>query len=117
MSKATDKAKKIFGPDTEVSSMRSGGTLNVYIGSGDELAKAKARDIKKAHAKGESAEVAGVKTWITHKAVIDTSKDGSDMFTWDKSGNRIKQTKILVTVDADGKRTEEVLGTVFKNYD
>ena len=112
-----DKVKKIFGADAEISSMKSGNTINVYIGKGDDLEKAKARDIKKAHAKGESATVDGVKTWITYNVIVDTSKESSDMFTWDKSGNKVKNERVLVTVDADGNRTEEVLGTVFKNYE
>lgn len=111
------KVKKIFGEDAEISSMQAGDTLNVYIGKGEEIEKAKASDIKKAHAKGESAIHDGIKTWITHNVIFDTSKEGSDAFTWDASGNKVKNERILVTVDAEGNRTEEMLGTVFKNYE
>jgi len=115
--KAEIALKKAFGADAKISSMQAGGTMHVYLGNGEEIEKAKTEDIKKAHKKGQATITDGIKSWITHNVIYDASKEGSAAYTWDASGNKVKNKKILVTIDADGKRTEELLGTVFKNYE
>tara|TARA_R100000501_G_C2523543_1_gene49682 strand:+ start:89 stop:388 length:300 start_codon:yes stop_codon:yes gene_type:complete len=51
------------------------------------------------------------KQFINDKPILDSNKD----FVWNKSGNRCKHNRTLVTIHKDGTRTEEVLKTVWKS--
>lgn len=55
--------------------------------------------------------------WITHFVVYDTAKEGSECFTWSPNGERVLNERILVTVTQDGTRTEEHLGTCWRDYE
>jgi len=58
----------------------------------------------------------GSRTWITETVRFDPRAEGSDRYTWDRSGNRVLSDRVLVTVTADGKRTETALKPVFKAF-
>ena len=96
-----------------IEKIQIGTTLEVFIGA---CIKEKAAAIKKGLAKGEIVIRDGVKTFHTHDAIFDGSKVGSEQYIWDKSGDRVKQNKILVTIAKDGTRTEEIIGTVFRKW-
>jgi UDP-N-acetylmuramyl tripeptide synthase len=107
---------KFAGIDSQVVSFQVGDTMNVFIGDSGELDKEIAKAIKKGLAKGETVVIDGVKTFRQHVAIHDSSKQGSAAFIWDKSGERVKHEITEVTIAVDGTRTEEVVGTVFRNF-
>ncbi len=63
---------------------------------------------------GESTLVADYRSWITYREYSDASKSGADRYVWSKDGNRTKHDRVLITVDGDGAKTEEVLGVVYR---
>jgi hypothetical protein len=90
--------------------------LHVALGEGvgDEL-----RELaKKALAKGKVVVWEDKrKQWINTDCITDTSKEGSAVWTWDASGNRVKCERTLHTMHNDGTRTQEVIGTCWRNFD
>jgi len=56
----------------------------------------------------------GRKEQIHDRLVFDSSKEGTDMYTWHKDGNRVAYKRTFVITHKDGTRTEEVLKTVWK---
>lgn len=111
----TTKTINFLGTECTATSMRIGDTMEVFIGDGEGIVKEIDAAIKKGLAKGESVTRDGVKTFHTHDVIMDSSKEGSAAFIWDKSGERVKHNKILVTI-RDGERTEEVIGTCFRSW-
>ena len=72
--------------------------------------------IKKALARGETVHENGTAKWIDTVQVCNLSKDGSAMFTWDKSGNKVRAEKFLYIEDDNGVITSRSLGFVFENF-
>lgn len=69
---------------------------------------------KKAMAKGATIQWAdGRKEWIEVREQTDGTKRGSAMYTWDKSGNKVKANIIVKSKDKSGKITERQIGTKF----
>jgi len=94
-----------------------GDTIEVFIGNSDQLDKAMADAIRKGLARGLTIKHAdGSKEWHTHSAIVNLDKQGSQMFIWDKAGQRVKQNKIRVQISPTGERTETIIGTVFRNW-
>lgn len=54
--------------------------------------------------------------WYEDLAVMDTTKTGSAVYTWDKTGDRVKHDRVLVSRDLEGNLTREKVGTVYKTY-
>jgi len=54
--------------------------------------------------------------WIEDEIVFDSTKDASDAFTWDKSGNRVLYERFLYTKIGD-EVTKDLLRTVFKKWE
>lgn len=54
--------------------------------------------------------------FIEDVAVVDTSKSGSDQYTWDKTGNKVLHRRVYVTV-IDNKRSEKLIRKVYKELD
>lgn len=53
--------------------------------------------------------------WIESDPIIDFTKNGSDMYIWDKSGNKVKNEITLYT--KKGKAiTKEKIGERFRTY-
>jgi len=90
-------------------------TLHIGVGDGvaqDTLAHGKAA-LKKGH-KVQWQD--GSQQWQTTDFVLDTSKQGSAQFTWDKSGNKVKHNVFLVTKSPDGQVTKKFLKTSWKVF-
>lgn len=84
--------------------------IKVFVG-GDDLTK----EVNDLVAKGHSVHENGVKTFVTHSEVIDMTKEGSEQYTWDKSGNRVLHNKIQHTIK-DGVHTTEIIGHSYRNF-
>ena len=94
--------------------LRIGDTLHIYDTiSAPEIAK----QVKKGLDSGKTIyHPNGKKEWIDFNVHFNPNKNSaSESYTWDKSGNKIKHDKIHVTL-FEGKRTEKLLGTVFKKF-
>ena len=61
-------------------------------------------------------KVDGRKEQIHDVMIFDSSKEGTDMYTWHKDGNRVAYKRTFVITHKDGTRTEEVLKTVWKVF-
>jgi hypothetical protein len=85
--------------------------LYVFIGMN---AKADAA-IKKAIASGKTVVEDGVTRWLEVCPVMDTTKEGSDAYTW-KDGNTLKVELILFTKQANGEVTKVSRGFVWRNW-
>ena len=65
---------------------------------------------------GWSANYAdGSSEWVV-EVVDDHTKEGSERYTWDKSGNRVKHARVRYRKDKAGKVTRTVEGIVFKKF-
>lgn len=53
--------------------------------------------------------------WIEDNVIVDMTKNGSDVYTWDASGNRVKYERVRYT-KIDDEVTKETLRTVFKGW-
>ena len=84
--------------------------IKIFVG-GDDLTK----EINDLVAKGHSVHEKGVKTFITHSEVIDTTKEGSEQYTWDKPGNRVLHNKIQHTIK-NGVHTTEIIGQSYRSF-
>ena len=109
------QAAKVLA-DAKTVSVKIGDTLQVYIGDSDDLTASMDKDIAKGLKAGKLIQRDGTKQWIDDSPITDTNKAGSDAYTWDKSGNKIKHNRTLVTMDADGNKTDKIIGTVYKNF-
>lgn len=97
-------------------SVQIGDTIQVYVGDSDDLTATMDKDISKGLKAGKMIQRDGTKQWINDSPITNTSKSGSGAYTWDKGGNKIKHNRTLVTMDADGNKTDKIIGTVFKNF-
>lgn len=101
--------------DAPTASFQTGGTLNVYVGN-DAISKMPA-DIRTALNRGDCVTFDdGSKQYIDTNMVIDTNKIGSAQYTWDKTDTRVKHDRVLVTIDADGNRTDKKLSSVYRAF-
>ena len=57
----------------------------------------------------------GKEQWYDYLEIIDVTKTGSEMFTWDRSGDRVKCRRVLTTVIGD-ELTREEKGFVYRKY-
>jgi hypothetical protein len=95
--------------DAPTASFQTGGTLNVYVGN-DAISKMPA-DIRTALNRGDCVTFDD-----GSKQYIDTNKIGSAQYTWDKTDTRVKHDRVLVTIDADGNRTDKKLSSVYRAF-
>ena len=78
--------------------------------------KAKAN---KALAKGSTIVLEDGRTlWYDYWEIIDTTKldQGSEAYSWDKSGNKVRHDKYLMTKHPDGRVEKKHVGTVFRKW-
>ena len=90
-------------------------TLHVGVGAGvaaDTLDKGK-RALKQGH-RVQWAD--GSQQWQTTATVLDSSKQGSAQYTWDKSGNKVKHNVFLVTKLPNGDVTKDLVRTTWRNF-
>ena len=92
--------------------------IRVYIMTAEEapaMAVQITKEINKALKAGKSVTVDGVRTFHTSTPVIDTTKQGSEMYTWNKPGTKVRHDVIehSLTVET-GAKTTKVIGQAFK---
>jgi len=91
---------------------------DMHVALGEGVGDVLREDARKALAKGKVVVWEDRrKQWINTDCITDTSKEGSEVWTWDKSGNRVKCERTLHTLHNDGTRTSEVIGTCWRNFD
>jgi hypothetical protein len=94
-------------------SRRVGDTLHVFLGTDGDNFDEKIAGLEQPD--GHAVEAAdGSAVWIADAEVVDTTKSGSDQYTWDKSGNRIKHARTRFVRDASGNVTQTVLRFIYK---
>ena len=59
----------------------------------------------------------GAAEWIIDEAVVDLSKSGSDQYTWDRSGNKVKHARKRYKRDAAGNVASTVERFIYKALD
>ena len=64
---------------------------------------------------GQTLEENGKKIWMEDVPVVDVTKHGSDMFIWDKTGNKVLTERITHT--NEGILTRRVVKKFYKKYD
>lgn len=92
---------------------RVGNTIHVFLGTESDDFGEKITSLETPDGHGVVSED-GSEVWITDVEVVDTSKEGSDRYTWDKSGNRVKHARTRFTRDSAGNVRSEVLRHVYK---
>ena len=90
-----------------------GEKLEIILGEGKEVDAM----VRKALLQGKEVryKADGRKEQIHDRLVFDSSKDGSERYTWSKDENKVAYKRTLVITQKDGTRTEEVLKTVWKS--
>jgi hypothetical protein len=81
---------------------RVGDTLHLYDDSTKEQVE---KLIEKQLVAGESRVDLknGTETYYEDEVIFDVTKQGSERYTWDKSGNRVKYNRFQVTITTDKK--------------
>jgi len=95
-----------------------GNTVYVYLFKEKDEEKIRA-DIEKLVKPNGDALVSlkdGTRTWIEDQPVFDSSKEGSDRYTWDRTGNRVLCERIRFQQDGDEMLTR-VLKRVWREFD
>jgi hypothetical protein len=100
---------------TKLQKAKCGDTLFVY----DEAGAAEVmRLIRQRLDRGEMATWPdGTKRWIEDAAVVDTTKQAADQYTWAADGNRVLHTRSLCTKHPDGRIERQTLRRVYKGLD
>lgn len=102
--------------DADKDAVTIGDTLSIYVGT-DAVNKKMPADIKRGLNRGDLVKfMDGSKQFIDTDVVIDLSKSGSAMYTWDKTDTRVKHDRVLVTIDADGNRSTKKIGSVYRKF-
>ena len=85
----------------------------IILGEGEEVDAM----VLKALLQGKevSYKADGRKEQIHDRLVFDSSKDGSERYTWSKDQNKVAYKRTFITTYKDGTRTEEVMKTVWKS--
>lgn len=87
--------------------------LQLVLGSPEEIERAKLKALNA----GYTVRHRGSSYWLEEREVYDTSKEGSDCYTWDKSGNKIRVQRVIMAKDAEGNlRLDRSLGFVWRDY-
>ena len=107
---------RIGNMKTEIESIRVFNTLHVFVGTGNDIDKAKQKVVDKGHAAGHPVTRKGVKTHHHFEAIVDLSKPERDQYTFDKSGNRVKGNLVEYTNQEDGSVTKRIIRTTYRNY-
>ena len=99
---------------TKIESIRVHDHLHIFVGDGPEGDKAKQKVVDKGHRDGHSVIRKGVKTHHHFEPIQDLSKSGSDQYTWDKSGDRVKGNIVEYTNNEDGSVTKRIIKTTYR---
>ena len=94
-----------------------GSQIQIIIGGDDDdMSGAVGQVIRKALKSGHKVTHRGVSRWVTYTVLFDSSRIGSEAYTWDKSGNRVAHHRIMHTQNEGGIVSKEVVGTVYKLF-
>lgn len=96
---------------TKLKTARIGDTLYVF----DAASESKVRE--NIVPDGHAMQSNGQSEWIIDEPVVDVSKGGSAAYTWDRTGNKIKYSRIRCVKDSSGKVTRKFMRFVFKSYE
>ncbi len=93
-------------------------TLNIVIGSTvEEVNKEVDKIVAKALRDGSVVRFPdGRMVWDNVTEVVDTTKEGSQAYTWHKDGNRVLHRRFRVTKSPDGVVTKENRGTCWRLF-
>jgi len=94
----------------------TGEEATIYLCDDENLAAITAKAEKAMKAGATVTWQDGRQQWINDDILFDSSKNGSAAFQWDRSGNRVKHERFLVTRTPDGQIRTEAVGTVFKRF-
>ena len=59
----------------------------------------------------------GSSEWLGDEAIVDTSKSGSEQYTWDKAGQRVKCRRSTYYRDAAGNVEAKFCRIVWRNFE
>jgi hypothetical protein len=92
-------------------------TDNLIIGTEDTIEDMTEKIVSDGLAAGhEVARADGTREWIHARLLVDLTKQGADQFIWSKD-DRVKHERVHVIIDADGNRTETVVGTTYRKFE
>ena len=111
------------GTIVEVVVIDHGRELSVIVGCSDDFIDEHVeKTIQEAVKQGKSAEHNGVRHWRTWVEVVDLSKQGSAVYTWNTAGDKVKGQllKHSVPIDDDGRAdahevTTTIIGTTYRS--
>lgn len=115
----TTTAKKLAESGLAMRTVRMGDTLRVYVMKPEDTQKMEPlieAEIKRALNRGQTVEEDGIQQWIEEIEVRDSSKSGSEAYTWHPDGNRIWVEKKLVTKFKDGAIVRQPAGFVWRKW-
>jgi hypothetical protein len=105
----------------DVYKVRYGGILNVMHGyTPEEKKRAIAKFEKQARISGKEIEFPdGSKVWFERDAIVDTTKTGSEQYTWDETGNKVlcKLWRVFLPAPGEGCKNLELLDECFVDFD
>lgn len=113
-----DREKREAARDALIEAIRQARKVMIgetlFIGIGPEVDTA----IKKGLRQGKTVTENGVSQWISLEVVFHSDKPGSHAYVWDKTGNKVKHNKVLVTKTlATGEIKLKNVGTCFREWD
>lgn len=91
---------------------RIGDTLCIYDAAGEQIVKKMI--IPDGHA---MIKPDGSAEWVADIEVVDTTKQGSNQYTWDKTGNRIRHARTRFTKASSGEITSVVEKFIYKKME
>lgn len=59
----------------------------------------------------------GTKRWIEYDPVIDTTKEGSEQYKWDKSGNKVLTATVQHELRPNGEHSKIILKRSYRRYE
>tara|TARA_B100000809_G_C14679480_1_gene366335 strand:+ start:168 stop:530 length:363 start_codon:yes stop_codon:yes gene_type:complete len=93
-------------------------TSHLLIATEDTIEDMTEKTVSDGLAAGHDIQRAdGRREWIEPRMIVDCTKTGSDAFIWAKDGNRVKHERVHIIIDADGNRTETVVGTSYRQFE
>lgn len=93
-------------------------TKNVFVWQVGEDVTAIEKAITKLLNKGaQRVDKDGTKTWVEYQPVVDTSKEGSDQYTWGSDGNRCLHERVVYRLPSLGELERTVTGRSYRRFE
>ena len=106
------KLREIFGGCKSLS-ITTPARVEIILYTEADVEKVEAK-VRKALVAGHEVMRDGSRIFMDHREVLDTSRNGAAMYTWDKSGDRVLHERVIHTVQRDGTHTEKIIGTCYR---